>query len=160
MRSSNNPEIERYWRRACETMGVDPSTPHVAYTFADPDFSGAELVAELNELARAGKKRGTAHLVMDFELNGIPRRKIGDYWVVLDPVGEPVCVVRIANVEVKPFKEVGEEFAASEGEGDLSLEYWRQAHRSYFERQLAAWGREWRDDLPVVCESFEPVYAG
>ena len=73
-------------------------------------------------------------------------------------VGKPLCVVRITNVAILPYEDVGLEFAASEGEGDLSLEYWHGAHLGYFQQQCSKWGHEWRDDQPVVCESFEVVH--
>jgi len=31
-------------------------------------------------------------------------------------------------------------------------------HDEYFKLQLSAWGREWSEDLPVVCEIFKLVY--
>ena len=79
-------------------------------------------------------------------------------WIVTTVLGDPLCVVRITNVDIKPFNQVGDVFAASEGEGDLSLEHWRGAHLGYFKQQCLEWDQEWRDDRPVVCESFELVY--
>jgi len=56
--------------------------------------------------------------------------------------------------------QVSEAFAASEGEGDLSLAHWRDVHRAYYQKQCAAWGIDWREDLPVVCENFELSHRG
>jgi hypothetical protein len=50
------------------------------------------------------------------------------------------------------------EFAVSEGEGDRSLEYWREAQRRYFTRECQSAGREFTEDMPVVCERFRVVY--
>ena len=63
----------------------------------------------------------------------------------------------MVNIEVRPFKDVDAAFAAREGEGDGSLEFWKNCHEDYFKLQLADWEREWSDDLPVVLESFELV---
>ncbi len=109
-------------------------------------------------LTLAGQKRGTAHLTSDFETNEIASRQAGDYWIVLNASGDPVCLVRLTRVDVQPFNQVGLEFAASEGEGDLSLEYWRQAHRDYFDKFCAKFGLDWQEDSPVVCESFELIH--
>jgi hypothetical protein len=57
-----------------------------------------------------------------------------------------------------PFDQVAVEFAAPEGEGDLSVAHWRGAHINYFKSQCKRWGQEWRDDRPIVCESFELAY--
>ena len=78
--------------------------------------------------------------------------------MVLNAALEPQCVVRCTNIALVPFREVTEEFAASEGEGDLSREYWATAHKRYFVKQLAEWDMEWDDTLVVVCESFELVW--
>ncbi|HEY6510735.1 MAG TPA: ASCH domain-containing protein, partial [Burkholderiaceae bacterium] len=52
------------------------------------------------------------------------------------------------------------EFAATEGEGDGSLAFWRQAHAEYFARECAGIGRTPNGDMPVVCERFAVVYRG
>ena len=65
--------------------------------------------------------------------------------------------VRVTDVEVRPFNTVELSFAAREGEGDSSLEYWARVHQEYFEPQCADWGVAWSEDLPTVCEGFELV---
>ena len=115
---------------------------------------------EIAELARQGQKRGTAHLALDFKKNAVPQRKPGEYMMVLNGSLEPQCVVRCTNITVVPFRDVTEEFARSEGEGDLTREYWATAHKRYFLKQLAEWDMEWDEGLDVVCESFELVWPG
>ena len=155
----DTPETDAFWRRACEATGIDPATPHHAGTFAEPATDErATFIDELAGMARDGKKRGTAHMRLHFEHEKIRMRQPGDCWIVTTVAGEPLCVVRITNVDIKPFDQVGEVFAASEGEGDLSVEYWRGAHLDYFRRQCRQWDHEWRDDEPVVCESFDLVH--
>ena len=48
--------------------------------------------------------------------------------------------------------------AAAEGEGDLTLEWWRRIHWAYYERELQGTGYVPRLDMPIVCESFECLY--
>ena len=155
----DTPETKTFWHKACDAAGIDPATPHHAGTFATPayvDHTG--FIDELAGMARDGQKRGTAHMQLNFEHENIRVREPGDCWIVTTVAGEPLCVVQITNVDIKPFNQVGDVFAASEGEGDLSLEHWRGAHLGYFTQQCREWGYEWRDDRPVVCESFELVY--
>ena len=57
-----------------------------------------------------------------------------------------------------PFGEVDAEHAAAEGEGDLSLDHWRDVHRRFFER--SAGGEPVTDDMPVLLEEFSVLYAG
>jgi uncharacterized protein YhfF len=53
--------------------------------------------------------------------------------------------------------EVGADFAAAEGEGNRSLAFWVDAHRSYFSRECEAAGRRFSEDMLVVCERFRVV---
>jgi uncharacterized protein YhfF len=62
------------------------------------------------------------------------------------------------NVNIVPFKDVPDEFAAEEGEGDKSLNYWRRCHWDYFSRETEKLGGTSNDDMLVVCEKFEVVY--
>lgn len=148
-----------FWQVACATTGIDPATTHHAGTFAEPrNPERTSFLDELSRMATEGRKRGTAHMKLHFEHETIPMREPGDCWIVTTCAGEPLCVVRITAVAVTPFDQVGETFAASEGEGDLSVAHWRQAHLAYFQDQCAMWDEVWRDDMPIVCESFELAY--
>ncbi len=158
-------ETQAFWRDACGATGIDPGTTYHAGTFAEPVEEDempigvqVAITEELSRLARDGEKRGTTHMRLHFEQEAIRMREPGDCWIVTTVAGAPLCVVRITTVEIMPFDQVGEVFAASEGEGDLSLEYWRGAHIDYFKAQCRQWGHEWRNDQPVVCESFELVH--
>ncbi len=157
MIGTKSPEVEAFWQACCEANGIEASEYH-ACTFADPAYT--DKLDYITEHCRAGHKRGTAHLAIDFELSGVPRREVGDHIVVLDSQAKPVCVVRVVKVEVKPFEEVGPDFAARENEGDASLEYWANGHCGYFQRQCATWGREWSPRLDTVCEHFDLIYPG
>lgn len=46
----------------------------------------------------------------------------------------------------------------TEGEGDMSLEYWRKIHRVFFTEELKDLEKEFTEDMMVVCEEFEVVY--
>ena len=56
-----------------------------------------------------------------------------------------------------PFDEVDEEHAYLEGEGDRSLEYWREVHERFF-TENATHDRGFAPDMPVVLERFRVVY--
>ena len=105
-----------------------------------------------------GRKRATAGLLWAFEVERKPLPRPGDLSVVTGWSGQPLCVIETLAVDVVPFDDVTAEFAATEGEGDGSLAYWRQAHTEYFARECARIGRVPSGSMPVVCERFAVVY--
>ena len=146
--------IKKYWADFCRTSGVDIATPYQSWYFGN----SPEMALELAELVIAGTKTATASLAKTNEL--IPENApINDgYSVVTGFDGEPLCVIRTAEIRHIPFREVDPEFAADEGEGDLSLEYWRQVHRDYFEKESATLGFEFDEASLVCCERFYLVF--
>lgn len=120
--------------------------------------SGGAMADELAALVLAGEKRATTGDVWSYEIENEPLPQVGDFSVITDGSGTAVCVIRTTRVDVVPFDEVSEEFAATEGEGDKSLEYWREVHWRAFGRYLAEHGLEPTLDMPLVCERFEVVY--
>ena len=142
------PDVEAFWRRFVAATGIDG--PHTAWGFG----SSPQMLTELGLLVRDGPKRATASLVSDYGDEPMPVP--GDLGVVLDGEGEPLCVVRTTGVEVRAFGDVDEEFAWTEGEGDRSLAYWRNAHIRFF----AGVGTPVDEETPVVLERFELLWDG
>ncbi len=68
--------------------------------------------------------------------------------------GSPVLNVGNAHVRLVSFGDVDEEFAATEGEGDGSLAYWRRAHTAFFGRVVARLGGRLDNASVIVCERF------
>ena len=122
-------------------------------------FGDSEALAnELAALVVAGTKRATASLLWSYEADCKALPKPGHLSIVERWGGEPVCVIETVSVEVLPFEQVGTEFAATEGEGDGSLEYWRTGHWAYFGRECARIGKAPSASMLVVCESFKVIY--
>jgi len=86
--------------------------------------------------------------------HGEPIPRAGELSVILDGDGDPLCVIRTTHVEIRRFADVDEEFAWTEGEGDRSLAYWREAHVSFF----TAAGTPPEDDTELVLERFELLW--
>jgi uncharacterized protein YhfF len=97
--------------------------------------------------------------VWSFEAAGKRLPRPGDLSVVTAWSGQPLAVIRTTRVELMPFDRVTAEFAAAEGEGDGSLDFWRRVHTAYFGRECARVGRVFSVHMPVCCERFELVYA-
>jgi uncharacterized protein YhfF len=131
-----------------------PDATYSAWHFCDNQADADELA----ELVLAGRKRATASALWSYEAEGEPLPQVGDFSVITDWRGNARCVIRTTAVEVVAFESVGAEFAAAEGEGDGSLEYWREAHRAAFARELALIGKTLEPDMPVMCECFDVVF--
>jgi uncharacterized protein YhfF len=114
-------------------------------TFAFGD--SPELADELIGLVIRGTKTATCS-TEDEPNTSAP----GERWVVRDGRGEPRCVIETVEVTYRRFNEVDAAFAHEEGEGDRSLAYWREAHRTYFGRL----GR-FSEDMMLMCERFRLI---
>ena len=114
------PEVERYWHAFCQRSGVPADQRYDVVDFGD----SPEMADELGALVVEGPKRATAGLLVDYEQEGEPLPEVGIYSVVADGRGDPACVLRTTQVEVKPFSQVDAAFAWDEGEGDRSVESW------------------------------------
>jgi uncharacterized protein YhfF len=119
---------------------------------------GSEMADALLALVLSGRKRATAGSLLAYELEEEAVPAVGDYSVVVDGAGMGRCVLGPPWVETGPFGTVDAEHARLEGEGDLSLEYWRESHWDYYTRELRAFGRTPDPDMLVVCECFDVLY--
>ncbi len=147
--------LAAFWWGFLAAQGRDAATPLTdVFYFSDNEADATELAA----LVLQGTKTGTASLVWMYEERGDPVPAPGDLSIVTDWHGTPLCVMETTQVTVLAFDDVGAAFAASEGEGDLSLEYWRRVHWDYFVRECASLGREPSRNMPVVCENFAVVH--
>jgi len=68
-----------------------------------------------------------------------------------------VCIIKTTSVEIILMNEVDEDFAKSEGEGDLSYSYWYEQHKTYFTKALEGTGIGFKEDILLVCERFELI---
>lgn len=125
---------------------------------ADGYGDSPALSEALLELIALGRKRAGTSLLWACETDGqsIPSR--GDIEIVVDHLNEPALVTRVIDVSVMAYNEVTAEYAAVEGEGDGSLDYWRKAHWAFFSRECGRIGREPTQTMPVVCSVFELLH--
>jgi uncharacterized protein YhfF len=134
------------------SLGISlPAGPVKADGYGDTP----ELSEELLALIRTGKKRAGTGLLWAYEAEDQALPEAGDIEIVIDHNNEPALVTRITRVEIVPFSAVTSEYAAIEGEGDGSLEYWRKAHWAFFSRECQRVGCEASEAMPVVCSVFE-----
>jgi uncharacterized protein YhfF len=150
------PESAReFWQAFVAKQSSDPTSRFLEAFYFDDNESSAN---ELGQLVLAGTKKATASLLWCYEEESKPLPRQGDLSVVTTWQGLPLCVIETRDVSIVPYDEVTEEFAATEGEGDGSLRYWREAHWAFFGRECQRLGKEPNLLMPVVCERFEVVY--
>ena len=130
-----------------------PAQPIDAFAFGD----SPEMADRLGKLVYDSIKTATTSALWAYE-PGEPLPQVGELSVVLDGDEQPLCIIEMLEVRVIPFAEVDAVFAFDEGEGDRSLDYWREAHQRFFRRALPKIGRTFDEQMPVVCERFSRVY--
>jgi uncharacterized protein YhfF len=106
------------------------------------------MMRAINRHAPPSTKRATCWA----ESQGLLSAKVGKLMVVLDGQGVPKAVLKTTELTKRRFDEVDQAFAYDEGEGDRTLQYWREAHTRYFTRL----GR-YAPDMMLWCERFELV---
>ena len=127
----------------------------------DSEYEAFAFGAEADLLAHLvviGEKTATASAYPLYKLENEPLPKVGAYSVVLDSFDNGVCVIQTHKVTVVPFNEVTAEHAYKEGEGDKSLDYWREVHIKFFTECLNEVGLKFTSDMKVVCEEFSVVF--
>ena len=149
--------INQYWEQFLASLPPDSpyhTRPYIAEGWGD----GPAMADELGALIVQGTKTATCSALWEWEAEGNPIPEAGYLTIALDGRGEPLCIVETLEISIHQYNEVQADFARAEGEGDLSLNYWREAHRNYFSRVLLKVGKEFSEDMPLVCERFRVIY--
>lgn len=115
----------------------------------------ADLLADL---VLNGEKTATASAYPLYEIENEPLPKVGEYNIILNSENKAVCVIQTTKVYIEKFREISSEHAFKEGEGDKSLSYWRRCHEKFFTMCMNEVGKEFNEDIKVVCEEFKVVF--
>jgi len=149
--------VKEMWKKHLSTIGENingTGKTYESWYFCNNEKAAHELAA----LVKRGKKKATASLHYLYEIENEPIPKVGDYIIITNWKGIAQCIIQITNIILLPFKDVTEEFAAKEGEGDKTLSFWRKVHRKFFTLELKEHNKEFSEDMLVVCEEFAVVY--
>lgn len=106
---------------------------------------------QLNDLVLKGLKKATAGLESEYEKEDEPIEHVGEQLVLLGNGDVNLGKIEITRIVRCAFKEVTDEFALAEGEGDLSGDDFRASHKRYWTRQ----GYEINDETRVVLLFFQ-----
>jgi len=149
--------IDTYWQSFLSTQPDD--APYHSMTYLAEGWGDSPQMAdELGALIVDGVKTATCSALWEWEAEGESPVKPGAVTIVLDGSGQPMGIVETVEVTIRKYNQVDARFARAEGEGDLSLEYWREAHRNFFSRVLPKIGKVFSEEMPLVCEQFKLIY--
>lgn len=81
----------------------------------------------------------------------------GDLAIITNWDGVPKAVVKTTRVEIVKYKDITPEYAIIEGEGDKSLEYWKDVHWKYYSNEMKEHGEIPSEEMEIVCEYFETI---
>jgi uncharacterized protein YhfF len=113
------------------------------FTFGD----SSRMADELGALVVAGTKTASCWSVTQG-----PITHVGKQMVMLDGGGRPWAIIETVELTQRRFDEVDASLAYDEGEGDRTLEDWRDGHRRYFTREGT-----FAPDMMLWCERFRLV---
>lgn len=148
---------EAYWQNFLSTQPAD--SPFRSRTYIAEGFGDSpQMAEELGALIASGVKTATCSALWEWQAEGNPIPAPGLTSIILNGAGEPLCIIETIEVNIRRYDEVDADFARAEGEGDLSLGFWREAHKKFFSRVLPKFGREFSEDMPLVCERFQVIH--
>ncbi|GAB5055607.1 MULTISPECIES: ASCH domain-containing protein [Pediococcus] len=148
---SHEAEIKAYWQTFVKEQQLNGAV-YSAWTFG----STPEMANELADLTFRGIKTATTS-AYDLYEEDEAYPQVGEYNMILDGHGHPVCITKTLAVEVVPYKNVTAEHAYYEGEGDRTLAYWRKVHEAFFKQEYKEAGKTFSEDMNCLCELFEVV---
>lgn len=149
--------VKAMWNDYLSSIGEDAGRTGKTYTswyFCDNEKDANELAG----LVREGIKRGTTSLYDLYKKDGDELPLPDSYSVITDWSGIAKCIIRTKKVTILAFHDADKELAETEGEGDKSLNYWRQAHLHAFTRELKDYDMVFSENMLIVFEEFEVVY--
>lgn len=154
---SENKSVEKMWKNYLNSINENPEKTDLKYT--SWHFCNNEEDANaLYKIVLKGIKKATASLYLGYEYDNEEIPKEGNLSIITDWNGNAKCIIETIAVEIVPYNEVTEEFAATEGEGDKSLEYWKRAHWIFFSEEMEKIGKKPVEDMLIVCEKFKVAF--
>ena len=150
-------QTDAFWQEYLATLSEGAKQrilPYTVWDFADTP----EAATKVGHLVRLGIKTATSSLMWGLEQSGEPLPQVGELAVVVDGQGEPLCIIEVTEVTIKPFHAIDEQFAFEYGEGEGTLADWRSDNWDYLVRWCARIGRVPSETMPLGCQRFRLLY--
>lgn len=152
-----NKSVNEMWTHFLAQIDETPETTQKVFqicAFGD----SKEMADTLAQLVLSGKKTATTSLYFSYEVEDEDLPLVGSFSLIVDGSERAQCITELKDVSIMPFSAITEDYAQEEGEGDLTLAYWKKSHQAFFSRELIPYSQQWSPDLLVVCERFQVVY--
>ena len=154
---NQSSKIESFWQYYLSTLSKEDRKNASAY-LVDDFADTPEAATQVGKLVREGIKTTTSSLLWGLEHGGEPLPKAGEISVVVDGNGNPLCVIEMMEVEIRPFNTVDKQFAFEYGEGERTLAYWLSDNWDFHSRWCREIGREPSETMPIVFQRFLLLY--
>ncbi len=106
---------------------------------------------KLFDLVLAGDKIATSYLLLkDTKLSK-------GFSVLTNWDKTKKILVLTTNIYITTFNGISAEHASKEGEGNKSLDFWKNAHKKFFSKELKKYNLNFNENAKVVCEEFKVV---
>ena len=155
----NHPsKTEAFWQSYLSTLSEEEQKNAPAYV-VDQFADTPEAATKVGKLVRDGVKTTTSSLVWGLEHIGQPLPKVGNIELIVDGNGEPLCIIELVEVAIKPFNAVDDQFAFEYGEGERTRAYWLTDNWDFLSHWCRAIGREPSETMPLVFQRFRVLYS-
>lgn len=143
-----------FWNDYIDTLSEELDHPIIEAGMPGDITNSGEII----KLILSGSKTATSGLVKDYELAGDSLPKEGNFWIVLNELNKPQCILRTVRVVINKFSEITEEIANAEAYGDSSVKVWKKTHLDFFTPYLEGMDIDNLDEENIVTEFFEIVH--
>ena len=145
--------IKDYWNTFIEINPQYKDRKYEVWSFGYGNYQANYLLS----LVRQNIKSGTSSALELYEENEkVPEQN--DISIITYGDGLPGCIIETVEIKIKKFDEINEYEALLEGEGNFSLEMWRNVHQNFFTKEYLEMGKEFHNKIPVIYERFTIVY--
>jgi uncharacterized protein YhfF len=150
-------KIETFWQDFLSTLS-EADQKKMPTCVVDQFADTPEAATKVGKLVRDRIKTTTSSLLWGLEHIGEPLPKAGDISLIVEGNGEPLCIIELIEVEIKPFNAVDEQFAFEYGEGDRTLAFWLSDNWDFHSRWCIEIGREPSETMPIVFQRLRLLY--
>ena len=142
------------WERPIQDYLNYRALTYEVFSFGNTDIMADEWV----QLVKAKKKTATSSVFCFYEMEGAALPQGGKLSILCNSKNEAECIILTTKVYTTSFNLVSEEHAYKEGEGNQSLDDWREGHRAFFTEALAECKQVFDENMLIVCEKFKVIW--